>query len=128
MKKQNGARLINLCLVLGVGFGGAVWAQADRPLAATNPAPHRTIQFDADWRFHRGGALGAEGFAFDDSSWRQLDVPHDWSIEDLPGRDSPFDPDAISQVVGGFTTGGSGWYRKTFVLPAEFKGKRVVIQ
>jgi len=40
--------------------------------------------FDADWRFHRGDASGAEQAAFDDSGWRVLDVPHDWSIEDLP--------------------------------------------
>ena len=128
MKQQNAAWLFNLCLVLGIGYGQAAWAQADRPLPTTNLAAHRATQFDAEWRFQRGGALGAEGFAFDDSGWRQIDLPHDWSIEDLPGRDSPFDPGAISQVSGGFTTGGSGWYRKTFVLPAEFKGKRVVIQ
>lgn len=43
--------------------------------------------FDADWRFHRGDgeALGAE--SFDDDAWRPLDLPHDWSIEDLPGSD-----------------------------------------
>jgi beta-galactosidase len=51
---------------------------------------------------------------FDDSSWRTLDLPHDWSIEDLPGTSSPFDPLAISEVSGGFTTGGTGWYRRTF--------------
>src|ERR1051326_4321000 len=84
--------------------------------------------FDADWRFHRGGAQGAEAPDFDDSKWRKLDLPHDWSIEDLPGTRSPFDPDAISQVSGGFTTGGTGWYRKTFNVPAEAKGKRIVIQ
>lgn len=127
MKKENADWLFNLCLVPGICFGQAL-AQADPPLPTTNPVQHREIQFDAEWRFHRGGALGAEGFAFDDSGWRPIDVPRDWSIEDLPRRDSPFDQDAISQVSGGFTTGGSGWYRKTFVLPAEFKGKRVVIQ
>src|SRR6266478_1430633 len=128
MKKENAAWLFDLCLVLCIGYGQAAWAQADRPLPTTNPASRRATQFDAEWRFQRGGALGAEGFAFDDSGWRQIDLPHDWSIEDLPGRGSPFDPDAISQVSGGFTTGGSGWYRKTFVLPAEVKGNRVVIQ
>jgi len=128
VKKQNLAWLFNLCLVLGFGEGQATRAQADRPLPTSNPAEHRATQFDAQWRFHRGGALGADGFAFDDSGWRQIDLPHDWTIEDLPGRGSPFDPDAISQVSSGFTAGGSGWYRKTFVLPAESKGNRVVIQ
>ncbi|MEN6309739.1 MAG: glycoside hydrolase family 2 TIM barrel-domain containing protein [Anaerohalosphaeraceae bacterium] len=40
--------------------------------------------FDSDWRFLRADAPGAERPEFDDSGWRILDVPHDWSIEDLP--------------------------------------------
>ena len=87
-----------------------------------------TSLFDFDWRFLRGGAQGAEVPDFDDSKWRKLDLPHDWSIEDLPGTNSPFDPDAISQVNGGFTVGGTGWYRKSFNLGNEQSGKRVVIQ
>jgi beta-galactosidase len=83
--------------------------------------------FDSDWKFHRGGAQGAEQPGFDDSSWHALDLPHDWSIEDLPGTDSPFNPDAISQVSGGFTTGGTGWYRKKFDIPASQTGKRIYI-
>ena len=79
--------------------------------------------FDFGWRFHYGGAQGAENPAFDDSMWRKIDLPHDWSIEDLPGTDSPFSINAISQVNGGFTTGGTGWYRKTFKLPEDKKDK-----
>ena len=90
--------------------------------------PGGAVLFDADWRFHRGGAQGAEAPDFDDSGWRRLDLPHDWSIEDLPGTRSPFDPGAISQVNGGFTTGGTGWYRKTFNVPAAQKGRRVLVQ
>src|ERR1700755_45681 len=30
--------------------------------------------FDADWRFHQGGAQGAESPDFDDSGWRKLDL------------------------------------------------------
>ena len=86
------------------------------------------VLFDAAWRFHRGGALSAEAPDFDDSKWRLLDLPHDWCIEDLPGMNSPFDPKALSQVNGGFTTGGTGWYRKTFSVPQEQQGKRLVIQ
>src|SRR5512137_1917340 len=90
-------------------------------------AQDRVSLFDSGWKFHRGGAQGAEEPGFDDSSWRTLDLPHDWSIEDLPGTSSPFSADAISQVSGGFTTGGTGWYRKTFILPEEQKNKRVVV-
>ena len=42
--------------------------------------------FDADWQFLRGDVVGAEQAAFDDSGWRTLDVPHDWTIEDLPPK------------------------------------------
>ncbi|HWV68156.1 sugar-binding domain-containing protein, partial [Chitinophaga sp.] len=84
--------------------------------------------FDNDWRFHRGGAQGADKPEFDDAQWRKVDLPHDWSIEDLPGTTSPFNRDAVSQASGGFTTGGTGWYRKTFIPPAAFRGKRVQLQ
>jgi beta-galactosidase len=84
--------------------------------------------FDNGWSFFRGGAQGAENIKFDDSKWRRVDLPHDWSIGDLPGAKSPFNPSAISQVSGGFTTGGTGWYRKQFTIQADQKGKRIIIQ
>lgn len=49
-------------------------------------AADRSVSFDQDWRFHRGDAPGAEAASFDDSGWRTLDVPHDYSIEDLPPK------------------------------------------
>src|SRR5215204_1595542 len=96
-------------------------------LALAQP-PGNVVLFDDDWRFQRGGAQGAEATGFDDSAWHRLDLPHDWSIEDQPGKKTPFDPAAISQVNGGFTAGGTGWYRKTFDIPEGHKGKRIVIQ
>jgi len=99
------------------------------PVAAqAKGSQNSTVLFDEDWRFHRGGAQGAEQPDLDDSKWRKLDLPHDWSIEELPGTNSPFHSDSISQVSGGFTTGGTGWYRKTFTVPNEQKGKRILIQ
>ena len=79
----------------------------------------RKILFDEGWRFHRGDAENAEQINFKDDNWRMVDLPHDWSIEDLPGTNSPFNPDAINGVSVGFTTGGIGWYRKTFTLPVN---------
>ena len=37
--------------------------------------------FDWNWKFHRGDTDGCEKVAFDDSAWRNVDMPHDWSIE-----------------------------------------------
>lgn len=47
-------------------------------------APEREMRFDGGWRFFRGDAAGASEPGFDDSSWRRVDLPHDWSIEDVP--------------------------------------------
>ena len=89
---------------------------------------NRSNLFDFDWRFHLGGAQGADQSTFDDSAWRMLDLPHDWSIEDREGAGSPFNRDAIGQVSAGFTTGGTGWYRKSFIIPLDQKGKQFLIQ
>src|SRR6185312_8704006 len=89
---------------------------------------NQTIQFDNNWAFLLGAAQGAEQAGFNDSDWRKTDLPHDWSIEDLKGTDSPFNEYAISQVSGGFTTGGTAWYRKRFGVPGKDKGKKIFIQ
>lgn len=87
-----------------------------------------TLNFDSGWKFHLGGMLGAGEVKTDDSKWLTVDLPHDWSIQDRQGTSSPFSPDAISQVNGGFTAQGTAWYRKTFTLPATDKGKQIVLQ
>lgn len=84
----------------------------------------RDVPFNAGWRFERGDVPGAEAPGFDDSAWRVLDVPHDWSIEDLPAlagaeRVGPFAP---KEAPGGhftaYTLGGTAWYRHTFATPS----------
>ena len=84
--------------------------------------------FDDNWKFYRGGTSNAEKLSYDDSKWRMVDLPHDWSIENLPGLQSPFTQNAISQTSGGYTVGGTAWYRKTFNVPAAQKSKRIIIQ
>ena len=97
--------------------------------------PERMRPFNEDWRFHCGDLPGAEAESFDDSAWRTLDVPHDWSIEDrAPEADQgksaiwsggntslragPFDMYASAgQGSTGWTVGGVGWYRKAFDKP-----------
>lgn len=84
----------------------------------------QTIPFNSNWRFFRGAADGAHEVDFPDTAWKMLDVPHDWSIEDIPGTKSPFFNGAIGQVSTGFTQGGTGWYRKFFsVAPADTSKK-----
>jgi beta-galactosidase len=80
------------------------------------------MSFDAGWHFLKGDAKGAEAADFDDSKWRTLDLPHDWSIE------GPFDAKNPTGGSGGFLPAGVGWYRKPFTLPKEYSGKRVFIE
>jgi beta-galactosidase len=92
-------------------------------MAVNPPATARVIKsFDSDWRFHQGEISGAEKTDFDDSSWRRLDVPHDWSIE------GPFDKSNPTGGAGGFLPAGVGWYRKHFTLPMNDKDRRVFIE
>lgn len=84
----------------------------------------RRLRFSDDWRFHRedGESLfDARQKDFDDSEWRLLNLPHDWSIE------QDFNPESASTHEGGYLDGGIGWYRKTFVLPQWTNGKKVSI-
>ena len=79
-----------------------------------------TQDFDTDWRFSKGDFAAAMMPAFDDSHWRTLNVPHDWSIE------GPFSPEYGSG--NGFAPGGIGWYRKHFHLEAAPASQLVTIE
>lgn len=83
------------------------------------------LSFDDNWKFIKGDPAGAESVAFNDRSWRTVDLPHDWSIEKLPNQKpgevvGPFDKASPGTTATGYTMGGTGWYRKTFTLkPGE---------
>jgi hypothetical protein len=38
-------------------------------------------KFNSDWKFMHDDKAGFESPAFNDSTWRSLDLPHDWSVE-----------------------------------------------
>jgi beta-galactosidase len=85
-------------------------------------AQGRTIaDFDKGWHFHLGDVNGAELSTFNDANWRNLNLPHDWSIEGKFSKDNPATPE------GGALPGGIGWYRKTFIEPALAKSKRIYV-
>ncbi|HEX2099740.1 MAG TPA: glycoside hydrolase family 2 TIM barrel-domain containing protein [Candidatus Synoicihabitans sp.] len=78
--------------------------------------------FDFGWRFQLGDVPGAEQPAFSDGNWRELDLPHDWSIE------GAYDQQAPTGGSGGYLPAGIGWYRKSFTLPETARGRQVLIQ
>ncbi len=78
--------------------------------------------FDKDWKFMRQDNPSFREYAFDDSSWRTLDVPHDWSIEE------DYNPESLSEGNSGYCHEGIGWYRKTFSMDPKVKNKQHTIQ
>jgi len=80
----------------------------------------REVQnFNFDWKFFKGDLPNGQDPALDDSGWRKLDLPHDWSIE------GNFNKSFASST--GFLPGGIGWYRKSFLIPANEKNRKVFV-
>jgi beta-galactosidase len=92
-------------------------------LTAAQPQTHpRQIQqFTTDWRFLQSDAPDAQSPAFDDSAWKTVTLPHDWSIA------GPVKEDASSRAAGGFFPTGIGWYRRTLEIPKLDPAKRTYI-
>ena len=79
-------------------------------------------RFDQEWRFHLGDIAEGRWREPDDSTWRLVDLPHDWSIE------LERDPANPSGSAGGYFPMGLGWYRKTFAAPEAWCGKKVRVE
>jgi len=109
MKKS----LIILCLAL-LQITTNVWAVV--------PGTRQRLLMDYNWKFIQSDVNGAEKPTFDDSKWRMLNLPHDWSIE------GEFKEDAPSQGSGGYLPMGIGWYRKQFTLPEMRKDQQFSIE
>src|SRR5690606_35189314 len=99
-------------------------------LVQTNP--DRETNFNENWKFIRADVTGAEQIAFDDNAWQVLDLPHDYSIEDLSGNNEikqigPFSEESAGGPSTAHTVGGTAWYRKHFTLDKEDENKIVKI-
>ncbi|QNL47987.1 glycoside hydrolase family 2 protein [Olivibacter sp. SDN3] len=95
-----------LCLLL-LSFNGL--AQQSR----------ETVLFNDHWKFHLGEVDQAEDVNHQDTAWRELQLPHDWSVE------APLSPSLAS--ANGYLPGGIGWYRKTFPVSEDKKGRQLYI-
>lgn len=82
---------------------------------------NRKQLFNYNWKFSLEDHPDARTADFNDKNWRNLDLPHDWSIEGKPDSLNPTGND------GGYFPAGTGWYRKKFIIPAAWKGKQVSI-
>lgn len=90
---------------------------------AAQPDENRQVlRADAGWKFLLGDPAGAEAPSFADSSWRSVDLPHDWSIEGAPDQKN------ATGSGGGFFPAGIGWYRRNFTAPESWTGKHVSVE
>ena len=159
---MNAIKSPNFSKAAAAAIGCLLAVQAFAAPSAALEELKRENNFDRDWRFLKADAPGAENAAFNDSDWRTLDLPHDWSLEDLQpsvtngpsatlpampaptnspatgggrgrGRVSfpvvgPFSPESPGAKDTGYTLGGTGWYRKHFMLDKQSLGKRVALE
>lgn len=92
--------------------------------AIASPASGReSINFNADWRFLRDDAPAAAAQVFADFAWQSVSLPHtfndvdtfdNWSLPGHRGEQEQWS--------------GRTWYRKTFRVPTEWRGRRVFIE
>ncbi|HEY1895165.1 MAG TPA: beta-galactosidase GalA [Terracidiphilus sp.] len=128
-----------LCFLFILPLFPATAAPAQNSTQAASPVRER-LSLDRGWLFHEGdipfplitghqasynnakagSSSGAASPEYDDSSWKRVNLPHDWAVE------QPFDKDAnISQ---GYRQRGIGWYRRHFRLDPGDHGKHLEIQ
>jgi len=79
----------------------------------------KAFLFNEGWRFNLSDVKDGAQTGLDDSKWRLLNLPHDWSVEGV------YSPDKASAT--GYLPGGIAWYRKTFTLPESEKGNNVYL-
>jgi beta-galactosidase len=134
-----GTPLARLCGTV-ILFLCAIPVLAQGPAPGAAPPGRERLSLDRAWLFHEGDipfpvisgqsssyanakagqAWGAAAAGFDDSGWRQVDLPHDWAVE------QPFDQKANGSQ--GYRARGMGWYRKHFQLEPTDRGRHIELQ
>lgn len=103
-------------------------------IACSAPSQDEQLLEDG-WRFYLGDVSGAGAALFDDSSWQEVSIPHDWAIFGPFSRDNDLQNVAVTQNMekeaslktgrtGGLPYVGVGWYRRKLEVP---EGKQVTL-
>lgn len=79
----------------------------------------RIWNLNQGWKFALGDYEDAWYKGYDDIAWKEVMIPHDWAVE------QPFSEEYSSGT--GYLAGGIGWYRLSFQIPEEYRGKRISI-
>lgn len=88
-------------------------------------AQRSEVLLEKNWKFHRGDAENAQSVVYDDASWQNVTVPHDWAVYGPFSRDNDLQYKAVVENgetketwktgrTGGLPYEGVGWYRTTF--------------
>jgi len=112
-------------------------------------APRERLLLDFGWRFTFGHGTDPEkdlGFGyhqddfaktgefkfsqpkFDDSKWRELDLPHDWAVELPYVDDDVLKSHGFKPLGRRYPETSVGWYRRKFTVPASDKGRRLNVE
>lgn len=125
-------RMVALLLALAIILGcmalpaaaaaptGTVTGALETIQVSTGVGTERENNFNEGWKFHLGDIASASTPGFNDSGWESVTLPHDFSIS------RSFT--TFGEAESGFLPGGTGWYRKTFTMPASAAGKTVLLQ
>lgn len=89
---------------------------------ANHPIYRQQFLMNYNWKFIQSDIEGADKVNFDDSKWRNLNLPHDWSIE------GKFSENAPAGGNGGYLPTGIGWYRKHFNVSEDDMNKIIWIE
>jgi len=95
------------------------WTEEESVPVVTISAKDRLINFNDGWKFYLGASSTAHETDFNDSSWDNITLPHDFSIFQ--------DFTTSGEGESGFLPGGTGWYRKSFTVPKALDGKTIVL-
>lgn len=78
----------------------------------------KTINFNKNWRFILDDKEHFSQPDADESAFRMLNLPHDWSVDYAPEEKEK------TGGGGGYGKSGIGWYRKRFTLENIAEGEK----
>src|ERR1035437_8609072 len=101
-------------------LSGLLYPAKPQPL---NTSGSRQIMlFNTGWKFLLDDKPGSEKISLDDSNWREVNLPHDWSIE------GTYDKDAPGGGSFGYLPAGIGWYRNHFQITKSELQKNISVE
>jgi beta-galactosidase len=138
------ANRISFLLFISLSFCFSIFSQS-----TSNSKNREHISIDQNWKFAFGHPFdtakdfntgtgyfsylakttygdGAAASDFDDRSWRKLDLPHDWAVEQGFSEKASYSH-GFKNIGRPFPEASIGWYRKKITIPEEDLGRRIHI-